>query len=141
MSSLFDSKELLDAVEKSNNCKLMHRSDIAFLLDEARTKGAERAFEDILFHAKFISHAQIILKREGTGTEQTKKLSVEFQQAIETISAMITTMIQGSSSPQRAQFQSRFLSLTPESLTQFFSLLQDLTMIKNYLLDRERTAQ
>jgi hypothetical protein len=139
MNLSLDTQKLLDAVETSNNRKLMHRSEITYLLDTAKVRKMERVFEDIIFHAKFISHAQVVLKREGAATEQTQKLSFEFQQAIEKTFGLLNTMLLDSS--QRIGFESRFLTLTPESLAQFFSLLQDLAMVKNYFLDMEQATK
>jgi hypothetical protein len=136
-----NTQALLDAVEQSSNCKLMHRSEVAKLLETTREKKKEHVFEDIIFFAKFLTNAEIILKREGITSEQTQKLTIEFKETLEKTAALLHLLINESPAEVRPAFLSKYLSPTQESMTQLFSLLRDLARVKNYLLDHQRSIQ
>lgn len=140
MTTSFETAILLDSIEKMYNQTLMHRVEIGYLIDTANSQDMRSVLEDIIFYAKFITRAQEILKREGITSEQTEKLEVELRAAVENTTKWIKTVIEEAPDEVKMSFQSRFLGCSPECLSRFFALMHELAIVKNYILDKQRSA-
>lgn len=130
-----DTKDLIDAVEQFARRKFRYRVEVALLIDLAMSDGEKKLLDELTFHAKFVSHAFNILRRSGTLTDETNKLSAEFKNELEKTSKLLHMMVKGASEDSRNQFSARFLSLSHESMDNLLALLHDLSWIKNYSLD------
>ena len=129
----------LDEVERSAGKKFLFRDEVAFLVEASERPRMDRPFADLLFFAKFLSHASTILQRYGTQDQSTAQLSQEFTEKLGKASELIVSLIADASDDMKRQFKERFLSLSRDSMTAMLSLLQQLSWIKNYLLDKERS--
>ncbi len=105
------------------------------LLEVACDRSLIRVFEDLIFHAKFADRASTVLRRIGTGNNDTEKLSAEFTAAVGKVSAHIRTLLDQSPPAEREAVESRFLTLTPSGLERLLALCSELARVKNYLLD------
>lgn len=134
------SEQYLDSVEQHSHRTLHRRADIAFLLKAATTTPLQQLFEEITFQAKFVTNALHILQRIGTGTEDTIKLTSELNVGLEKVASMLRTLVKESPADVRQQFLQTYLAISPESLANLTSLLEELRLIKNFELDRERAG-
>ena len=133
-----ETRIFLDDVELSSGRKFLLREEIALLYELAERLSLRSVFDDITFYAKFVSHATLILKRFGPTSEETVKLSQEFKEKLEKVSALMKSLLDEAPDDMRESFMTRFFALSHESMNSLMSFLQELSWIKNYSLDQER---
>ncbi|MBI1806918.1 MAG: hypothetical protein HYR76_07700 [Ignavibacteria bacterium] len=131
-----ETNSLLDAVEQFAHRKFHYREEMAVLIELAQSTGGGQILDQITFHAKFISHAVTIMKRVGTDTDETAKLSAEFTRNLETTSELLHTLIDNAPEEIQNRFSTTFLSVSHESMNSLLDFLHDLSWLKNYSLDR-----
>ena len=133
-----ETQTFLDAVERSAGKKFLFRYEVALLVEIAEQHALHRVLDDILFYAKFLSHASVILKRFGPSSEETAKVSQEFKEKLEQTSTLINVLLKEAPEEVKRLFAERFLSLSQASMDAFVSLLHEMSWLKNYLLDKDR---
>jgi hypothetical protein len=135
-----DTKQFAEEVERFAGRTLRYRSEIELLVELARVERLKPVFERIVFRAKFITNAHEILRREGSESAHTEKLSAELGVAMHGIVEDLQTMLQSAAEDVRTDLTFGFLTVSRESLDRLLHLLADLAWVKNYLLDRERSV-
>jgi hypothetical protein len=133
-----ETRGFIDKVERAAGKKFLFRNDVELLYELASLHLLGSLFEDIIFYAKFVSHASTILKRVGPTNDETAKLADEFKEKLEKVSSLMKTLIDNAPEDMRELFNGRFFSLSQESMNSLMILLQELSRVKNYLLDQER---
>lgn len=128
----------LDAVEQFARRLFKFRRDIEYLVELSKTGTGRQTFDEMIFHAKFITSASAVLKRSGPQTEDTRNLSNELRNGLERVSSLIHTIIEKAPEDVRSQFVRGYFSPTPGHLTNLLALLYELSWVKNYTIDRER---
>lgn len=132
------SHEFIRKVEQAGSTSLNYREELAFLHDLAQSNSLRAVFDEITFYAKFVVHAYGILNRVGSSGEETAKMSSEFESALAKVTGLIKEIVREAPEDEKLRFEKRFFSPSHESLAFLLKLLQDLSRIKNYMLDRER---
>ncbi|HUN65824.1 MAG TPA: hypothetical protein VMW43_06950 [Bacteroidota bacterium] len=128
-------EEYLGAVERYSGRRFHFRTEIALLMELAAQTERSEEFEKIIFTAKFITRAFDILRRSGSGSEESKHLSAELQANLVSVTGLIRSLCSTDPTIADALFGERMFSLTHESLDLLKDLLSELTWIKNYSLD------
>ena len=134
-----ETQAYLDAVEQSTRRTLRLRGEIAMLIEVAGERGMEPLLEDVLFRAKFISNARNILSRVGKGRDDTEKLSLEFKEQLANVGTLLRTLVKEAPEDWKSAFARKYFSLDQESMASLLVLLEELSWLKNYALDRERS--
>ena len=88
------------------NRKLSFPKEIAWLLDFAR-HGMQQAFDDAIFHAKFVVKTQEIMKRIGPGGDGFDKLSAEFKVSLEKTTTLLKTLVKEAPEETKRNFMMR----------------------------------
>ena len=132
-----ETEALLNNVELRSGKKFTCHVEIACLLDTAAARELPQMMEDILFYSKFITKASGILWRVGPSADETAKLAAEFRETIEKTSTLIRTLIKESPPEVKNHFVGKFLVLSQSSMETFLVLCKELSLVKNYLLDKE----
>src|SRR5512140_3550931 len=99
---------LLDAVERFSRKKFVFRHQVGLLYELAEENERLPEFRNLTFYAKFITNAAQILKRVGSETEETTKLSAEFTKGIEQAAALTRDLIRYASVDDNKRFTGRF---------------------------------
>lgn len=120
-------------MEKYAGRPFPHRADLAYLI--AASRGRERAFEEAIFLAKFITRAGAILRRPAG--EDITRLSAEYAEKLARASAILRDLSGPEGGDEARAFADAYLASTHESLGRLLALLEELARIKNYLLDRK----
>src|SRR5205814_2012340 len=115
--------------------KFHYRLEIGTLLELARNGNHLERFEEILFYAKFLTHAESILRRVGLDDETTKHLAAEFLEKSKKTIALLTDLLAAGSPEQKLHFDEQFFSLAGRSMNNLMGMLDELRWIKNYLID------
>ena len=134
-------ESFLSDIEQFAQRKFRYRLEIGLLIEAANSVSLRRVLDDILFHAKFLANAFNLLKRVGSDSPDTVKLSSEFQEGVEKVSTLLRTLIKESPKEMRDLFLKRFLSLSAESMNELLSLCTELSWMKNYSLEQNRHHQ
>lgn len=138
MSPLASTTLFLNEVEHFAQRKFLFRDEMGLLIELSESRGMKKLFDEIIFFAKFITNAQQILKRIGSDSDEVLKLRTELTENLEKTSTLLRTLIKESSDEVKGSFMHRFLAFNQESLNNLFSLLRELSWIKNYSLDKDR---
>lgn len=131
-----DIRSMLDEVERSTNSSLHCRREVEFLLETASERGMDQVFEDSIFLAKFVVNAMNVVRRTGSDSNDTSKLVTEISTSLEKVTTLLRTLVKETPETERDQFVHRFLSRSPDGMTDLLRLLGDLAQVKNYYLDR-----
>ncbi|HLE34156.1 MAG TPA: hypothetical protein VJB38_16250 [Bacteroidota bacterium] len=135
MTARAETKQFLSDVQKFAGKPFLHGETIAFLLDEARTRGMLQMFEDLVFTAKFLSKTYDLLNRIGPDGDGFQKISSEFQTNLEKANTLVKTVVKESSDPLKQRIVDTYLRLDQESIAVFMELLRELAWVKNWMLD------
>lgn len=130
----------LDDVETFTAKKFSHRQEIEILVELSRSRSMEQVFRDITFFSKFLYKAFNILKRTGTNSAETEKLHIEFKDKLDKMTTLLKTLLKEAPEDIKEIFLFRFLSVSDDSMNSFFTLLYELSWIKNYELEQERAS-
>lgn len=130
---------LLDSIETTNKIGLEYRPEIAHLLNLARSAHKIGLMEEVLFLAKFCSRTYAITKRIGPAGEGYDKLAVELAQSLDRATALIRGLLETAPPDFHKHFTETFLSMNHQAVASLFGLFDDLTRVKNHLLDTERS--
>ncbi|MDI6766799.1 MAG: hypothetical protein QME52_08265 [Bacteroidota bacterium] len=129
-------KEIISTIEDYAQKKFQFRTEIEYLMELSDKNKMQEHFDDLTFRAKFIINAYNLLMRVGTESSETTKLSIEFKKNLELASDIIRGLIRNAPDEIKIIFQERFEVNTGQNLENMFGLLQELSLIKNYFLDK-----
>lgn len=138
MPPLASTTLFLDEVEHFAQRKFLFRDEMALLIELSESRGMQKLFNEIIFFAKFITNAQHILKRIGSESDEVLKLRIELTENLKKTSTLLRTLVEECSDDMKESFMRRFLMFNQENLDNLFSLLSELSWIKNYSLDKDR---
>lgn len=130
-----ETSQFINELEHYSNRKLTHPLEVGQLVEIARQTNKVELLEDAVFQAKFITKSYGVMKRIGADAEGYVKLSGEFQASLEKASTLLRTLIKESPDEIKNHFVQTFFSLKQESLSHLMELLNDLTVVKNWMLD------
>ncbi len=130
-----DTLRFLDELQRSSSRTLKFPREVGLLLEASAGTDNHDRFEEIVFLAKFLTKTYEIMQRIGPDGEGYDKLSREFQQSGEKVSAAVQDILTTVPENLRVHFTQSFLTMDPQSFAQYLDLLSDLTVIKNWMLD------
>ncbi len=133
-----ETQEMLRELERSANKKLRYPEAIGAFFEVARASGRMEAFLEAAFLAKFVTKSFGIMKRVGVDGEGYDKLSSESESNLAKASSLLRSLNEDLPDGLRKLHNELFYSLTQESLGSFITLLEDLTILKNWTLDGGR---
>ena len=133
-----ETQELLRDVERSTNKKLAHPEAVGSFFESARSVGEMEVFLEAAFFAKFVTKSFGIMKRIGVDGEGYNKLRAESESNLAKASSLLRSLNEHLPDDLRRKHQASFFSLSQESLGRFLALLDDLSAIKNWMLDGGR---
>ncbi len=115
--------------------KLNFPRELGMLIDLARNQAMVQPLEDAIFHAKFVTKTQEVMKRIGPLGEGFDKLSTEFQSSMEKTTTLLKTIVKDSPNESKQVFVEMFFSMDQQSFSNLMSLLGDLSWVKNWQVD------
>jgi hypothetical protein len=131
-----ETERLLGDVERLAQRKFRHRTEVAWLVELASAQQKQPVMEEIVFLSKFVTKADEVLRRDGGSSEQTAKLSNEFEQNLSKVSILLRSLVGDSADDVHTAFVNQFLRLTHEGMSNLLSLMKELSWFKNYAIDK-----
>ena len=129
--------DFIRELERASNHKLFFPNDVGHLLDAARRDQKMEAFEEAIFLAKFITKSAGVMKRIGPDGDGYDKLSLETEAGIRKASSLLKSVSQ-SCPDDIGQLQSTlFFAMSHEAVERLMRLFADLTLVKNWVLDKK----
>jgi len=129
--------DFIRELERSSNHKLFFPNDVGHLIEAAREHRKMEAFEEAIFLAKFVTKSAGVMKRIGPDGDGYDKLSSELQAGIQKASLLLRK-ISESCPDTVSQLQSTmFFVMSHEALERLMRLFADLTLVKNWVLDKK----
>src|SRR5437899_3067999 len=64
--------------ERFANRRFRHRLELGLLIDALKSDEAAKSFEELIFYAKFLTHAGGILARKGIAEDETREMAKEY---------------------------------------------------------------
>ena len=135
MPAQSDTAQFIDQLQTFARGRLNFPRNLEQIVDQVREQRMEELFQDLIFHAKFAVKTKDVLTRIGQGGEGYDKLSVEFQNSVEKTSTLLKTLVKESPEAIKQQFVGVFFGLDPQSFERFLKLLEDLSWVKNWVVD------
>lgn len=123
---------LTEAVNAYSEQLLKNSEDISLLVNLCRNSGIN--FSELAFNGKYIKGLRIVISRISiTGDEYKEKIFKEFTESTEKLSSRIKKIIETSGTNQTAYFEQKYFSMNQESIANLMSLIDDLSLCKEYL--------
>jgi len=124
---------LADA-ERFAERRFRHRLELGLLIDALDSKELTKNFEELIFYAKFLTHAGGILARKGLAEEETSQMAKEYAATMQRALGLLEGIRGRLKEDDRRTFD-LVIGMTHDHMKQFMSLMNELSWIKNYLLD------
>ena len=132
-----ETEKLLDEVEALAKQRFRYRKELGWLAEIAESRKKQGVFDEIVFLSKFVTKSHGVLRREGSSSDDTAKLSGEFSEAIRKVSSRIQLLLAETTGGTGADFAKPFFPLTPESMDNFLALMNELSWFKNHAIDKK----
>jgi hypothetical protein len=126
---------LLSEFEHYAGRKLNFPQHVGWLLEVSQGSGKMQVFEDVAFHAKFITNSYRVMSRIGIEADGYDKLATEFKESLEKVVTLMKTLVKESDDNVKREFLTQFFQIDQESLSRLMKLLADLTWVKNWMVD------
>jgi hypothetical protein len=130
-----NTQELLAEIERAAKKKIRYPEAVGSLLEAAQSGGAMDLFQEAAFLAKFVTKSFAIMKRIGVDGDGYDKLSTESEANLAKCATLLRSLNERLPGELSSDYDARFFSLTQDSLGRFLVLLDDLTTLKNWMLD------
>jgi hypothetical protein len=128
-------RTFLKTLEQSANRRLLHPQEVGELIEIAAERKTLQVLHDVVFLAKFISKSAVVMKRIGLEGEGYETLAAEFRVSLEKVSTLLRTLVKESPEDMKSRFIEKFFSMDHAGMERLMDFLNDLTIVKNWLLD------
>jgi hypothetical protein len=125
---------LLQEIDAFSGHRLLRREDLGLLIDCAEQSGESGVLADLAFQAKFARKTRGIMERIGRDGEGYDRLARELSLAVDHVRKHLGAFV--NRCPELEPARARYLSMSPGALEELFSLMNDLSWYKNWLIDR-----
>lgn len=124
---------LLHRIEHHAGKELRNKEVMGTLIGHAHRTGRLSLLHDLGFHAKFASRTFGIMQRIGRDAGGYDKLASEFAESLDRLKALMRRLLAGTD--EERNILARYFTQSQAGLEDLLSLLYDLSLYKNYLID------
>jgi len=130
-------RELIFELREYSNNTLSDFNDISILLENVFFSPERNKFLDLIFKAKFLSGMLTIFANDRIEQSNKEKVSDEFRgQLTGFIDEFKEVTNLFSEQQDKDFFEKKYFQLTPDALGNNIKLIKDLTICKNFFLDK-----
>ena len=130
-----DIAEFVASLEVFSKRKLNYPTEIGEILQIAFQTGLINEFEELVFHAKFLTRAQDVMKHIGYEAEGFEKLSTEFQLGIQKSTDVLKMVVGRASEDVILKYSDTFFATETDCFVRLMKFYSDLSWIKNWQID------
>lgn len=115
--------------------KVNHPEDLARIIDLAFQYDNKPAFEELVFHAKYLTGLMRIVQTKDNPLDEEyfQKVKEEYAEHIEKVKEKFCIIIEPGSDFVKEIFMKKYFALTQESLEQLHKLCEDFGRMKSFL--------
>ncbi len=129
-------RNLIFEIREYSGNTLSDFNDVSVLLENAFYSDKRSKFMDLIFKAKFLN-GMLTIFADDTKEQSTKeKISDEFQIQLSKFIEEFRSLTENFKPEDKDFFEKKYFQLTPDSLGNNIRLLKDLTICKNFFLDK-----
>ncbi|MGC9092988.1 MAG: hypothetical protein ACP5JH_07065 [Bacteroidota bacterium] len=125
-------------IQEFSNNRLRLPETLELLIELRDIAHREREFQELIFSAKALKNLSAIIKRIKPDAEGYDKLANEFQSQLDRVRAELESLVAAAPVEVASRFRESFLTASQESLNQLFDLIQDLSWVKNFVIDTKQ---
>jgi ABC-type multidrug transport system fused ATPase/permease subunit len=130
-----DIAEFVANLEAFGNRKMNYPMEVGEILQIAFQTGLINEFEELVFHAKFLTRAQDVMKHIGYEAEGFEKLSTEFQLGIQKSTDVLKMVVGRASEDVILKYSDTFFATETDCFVRLMKFYSDLSWIKNWQID------
>jgi hypothetical protein len=117
--------------EYSSNC-INNIDDISLIIDLTYSNNNENDFMEITFQSKYLKGVRNVLSKDIEDESAKLKLSDELKSNLEDLSKKLIIIVEQSDQSSADMFKNKYFKLTQECFSNYMSLIDDLTICKEY---------
>lgn len=129
-------RELLFEIREYSENTLSDFNDVSVLIENVFYSEDKQNFLDLIFKAKFLNGMLTIFADDLKEQSTKEKISDEFQVQLTGFIDEFKSLTEKFSQQDKDFFERKYFQLTPDSLGNNIKLVKDLTICKNFFLDK-----
>ena len=122
-------------LEINSKGKLKNIFELSFLIEETYSKGNEKAFQDIIFAARYVYGLFSVIKANFNTDLVNDSIKDEYSGALISLKNGIKAVTD--MTDMKNHFESKFYGLSQDCIMNFMVLVEDLSICKNYFNDKK----
>jgi hypothetical protein len=127
---------ILDIKEYSGG-KIRNEFELSALMEFTVNKQNKKAFDDIVFKAKFLKGLSKVMAGNIESKESRKKLLAEYTEELKNLTELIKDTLSSPEPIVMNTFNQKFFELTPECFMNLNLLIEDLSVCKDFFNDKK----
>jgi len=129
-------RDLLFEIREYSENTLSDFNDVSVLIENVFYTEDKQKFLDFIFKAKFLNGMLTIFADDSKEQSTKEKISDEFQVQLTGFINEFKSLTENFRKHDKDFFESKYFRLTPDSLGNNIKLIKDLTICKNFFLDK-----
>ncbi len=129
-------RDLIFEIREYSENTLSDFNDVSILLENIFFTDDKQKFLDLIFKAKFLSGMLGIFANDAIEQSNKEKISEEFQVQLNDFINDFKGLTGKFESNEKNFFEKKYFQLTPDSLGNNIKLVKDLSICKNFFLDK-----
>ena len=129
-------RELLFEIREYSENTLSDFNDVSVLIENVFYSEDKQKFLDLIFKAKFLNGMLTIFADDSKEQSTKEKISDEFQVQLTGFINEFKYLTEKFTQQDKDFFDRKYFQLTPDSLGNNIKLVKDLTICKNFFLDK-----
>ena len=127
---------ILDIKEYSGG-KIRNEFELSALIEFTVNKQNKKAFDDIVFKAKFLKGLSKVMAGNIESKESREKLLAEYTEELKKLTELIKNTLSNPEPIVINTFSQKFFELTPECFMNLNLLIEDLSVCKDFFNDKK----
>ena len=129
-------RDLIFEIREYSENTLSDFNDVSVLLENVFYSDDKQKFLNLIFKAKFLAGVLTIFTDDSKEQSSKEKISDEFQLQLSDFINEFKLLTENFNQQDKDFFERKYFQLTPDALGNNVKLLKDLTICKNFFLDK-----
>lgn len=129
-------RNLIFEIREYSENTLSDFNDVSILLENIFYSGDREKFLNLIFKAKFLARMFGIFANDEIEHSTKEKISGEFESQLADFIEEFKKLTENFAQNEKEYFEKKYFQISPYSLGNNVKLLKDLTIVKNFFLDK-----